>query len=74
MNPLYASNMTTIEEIERAIERLSASEFAKLREWVVQLDSDVWDRQIASDSSAGRLDAIAQAPVREHREGRSTEL
>jgi len=66
--------MTTIEEIERAIEQLPPAEFAKLRDWIAERDAQRWDEQIASDSASGRLDSLIDAALQEHREGRSTPL
>ena len=45
--------MTGISEIQRAILSLPESEYAKLREWLVEKDWERWDRQIEADSKAG---------------------
>jgi len=36
--------MSTIPEIEQAIERLSPEELRSLREWFAEYDSAAWDR------------------------------
>ena len=65
--------MSTIAEIERAIEQLSPDELAVLREWLAERDAAQWDRQFEEDVAAGRLDAMAEEAIRELREGRSTD-
>jgi hypothetical protein len=66
--------MSTIQEIEEAISQLSESDRAKLRDWLANLDQDDWDKQIADDEAAGRLDALADEALKDLREGRCTEL
>ena len=66
--------MSTIQEIEDAISQLSEDDRAKLRDWLVNLDQDEWDKQIAGDEAAGRLDALADEALKDLREGRCTEL
>ena len=66
--------MNTIREIELAVEGLSADDLATFRESFVSYDADAWDRQIASDAAAGRLDALAEEALADLREGRCTEL
>lgn len=66
--------MGTATEIEHAVERLSAEELAKFREWFAKFDADAWDRQIERDAEAGKLDALAEEALREHRSGRTRPL
>ena len=59
--------MSTIEEIKRAAERLSVAEREELLAWLLDVD-DEWDRQMAKDAAAGKLDFLieqAQAAFRE---------
>lgn len=65
--------MTTVEEIEKAIQGLSASERAVFRTWFVEFDAAAWDSQIEEDVAAGRVDAIANEALKDLREGRCTE-
>jgi hypothetical protein len=64
--------MSTIEEIEDAVLRLSPEEFAAFRAWFAELDAAAWDRQIEEDVAAGRLDALADEALNDLREGRCT--
>ena len=45
--------MSTIEEIEDAVRRLSSSELADFRTWFAEFDGALWDRQIEEDVAAG---------------------
>jgi hypothetical protein len=56
--------MSTVQEIERAIEKLSEEDLAEVRAWI-------WDRDIARDAAAGRLDDLAEEALREHRDGKT---
>ena len=67
------SGMSTIEEIENAVLRLSPEELAAFRGWFAQLVTAAWDRQIEEDIAAGRLDALADEALNDLREGRFTD-
>lgn len=66
--------MSPVEELENRIKTLSQSELRELREWLAEYDADRWDRQIESDMKNGRLDAVADQALLDHRENRSTKL
>jgi hypothetical protein len=40
----------------------------------IELDPNVWDRQVEADIRAGKLDVLAQRALRDHAEGKSTKL
>lgn len=61
--------MTTVLEIERAIERLPSDQFAKIRDWIVEKDWKKWDEQIESDSAAGKLDFLVEEARRDVESG-----
>jgi len=61
--------MSTVENIERAAEKLPPEDFARLAAWVRQRQSEGWDRQIEADIQAGKLDKQGQQAVAEHRRG-----
>ncbi len=65
--------MSTLEEIEDAVRRLSSKDLAAFRTWFAQLDADAWDRQIEQDVAAGRLDALADEALNDLRAGRCTD-
>lgn len=49
--------MSTLEEIKLAIGKLSPAERAELEAFMQEAD-DAWDRQIAADARAGKLDRM----------------
>lgn len=60
----------TVEQIKSAIEKLSGEERRALAQWLVEQSYDTWDRQIAEDYKAGRLDAMLDEVRRDVRQGR----
>ena len=42
--------MSNITEIQQAILALSEADYVQLRQWLSELDSEKWDRQIEVDS------------------------
>jgi hypothetical protein len=64
--------MSTVEQIEAAIQKLPREDFFRLHEWVRDRFDDEWDRQFEDDARSGRLDAVAREALAEHRAGRST--
>jgi len=45
--------MSTIQEIEQAVSRLSFEELARFREWFDEFDARIWDRQFEEDAKSG---------------------
>lgn len=66
--------MTTVEDIEKAVEKLSPDKLAKFRAWFEQFDAAKFDRKIEQDALRGRLDGLAEEALREYRDGRTREL
>lgn len=66
--------MTDIDKLEDAVRRLPAGDFARFRDWFYAFDADAWDRQIAEDLKAGRLDDLVAEGLRDHRAGRTRDL
>ena len=59
--------MSTVEEIKEAASALSVNEREELLSWLLDVDDD-WDRQMAEDAAAGKLDFLieeARSAVRE---------
>ena len=61
----------TVEELEKLIAQLPQDQLRKFRAWYEKFDSDAWDEQIEKDAAGGKLDALAEAAIAEHRAGRS---
>jgi hypothetical protein len=66
--------MSNLPEIERAVSQLSVEELAAFRVWFAEFDAEIWDRQLAADVAAGRLDELAERALKHLREGRCTDL
>ena len=66
--------MSTVSEIESAIQKLSRNELTALRNWFLAFDAEAWDKQFEEDVAAGRLDALADEAIRDLRAGRCTDL
>jgi hypothetical protein len=64
----------TIEDIERAVERLEGDDFARFRDWFSRLAEDRFDRAIEDDVLSGRLDALLDEAGAEDRAERTTPL
>ena len=64
--------MSTVEEIESAIEKLPREEFFVLTGWLSEKFTQAWDAQIQEDVAAGRMDELAQFAIEEHRTGKTT--
>lgn len=50
--------MATVEDIENAITKLSAEDYARFLEWFRERDQQVWDEQMDRDAAAGKLDFL----------------
>ena len=65
--------MSTLQQIEEAVQRLSTQERAAFRAWFAAFDADEWDRQFEEDVASGRLDWLAEEARADNREGRCTD-
>ena len=55
--------MSKVDEIKDAIEALPKEDYTQLRQWSSGKDWQKWDKQIVTDSEAGKLDfLIKEAP------------
>ena len=63
--------MSKIEELEQKVQALSPEELAQFREWFLEFDWAVWDRQLERDVRAGKLDALAEKALRDHAAGKT---
>jgi hypothetical protein len=66
--------MNTIEAITTAIAQLPPEQVAQIRAWLNEYEERQWDEQIAQDERDGRLDALAERALAEHRAGRTRPL
>jgi hypothetical protein len=66
--------MSTVKEIKAAISKLTFEERAELARWFHGWKDDDWDRQMASDAAAGRLDRLLAAADKEINAGHLRDL
>jgi hypothetical protein len=64
----------TVEDLEKAVAKLTARELDRFRAWFDEFDSARFDTKIERDVQAGKLDRLADAAVDDFRKGRAREL
>lgn len=66
--------MSTVEAITAAIAQLPPEQVAQIRAWLDERAELEWDAQIERDERAGRLTALAERALAEHRAGQTRPL
>jgi formate dehydrogenase maturation protein FdhE len=66
--------VTTLQEIETAIEQLSPAEFDQLATWIDKLRETDFDHQIEADAKVGRLDVLWAKAEQEIAKGKARPL
>jgi len=66
--------MSTIEEIEAAVQQLPPSKRAEFRDWFDYFDAMDWDKQLEDDITSGNLDWLADEAMSDSQAGRCSEL
>ena len=64
--------MSKVEQIESEITKLTSAEARQVAKWLEEFLADEWDRQIAEDAKAGKLDRFIEEALEEHRQGKTT--
>jgi hypothetical protein len=64
----------TVEDIEKAITKLTSAKPARFRAWFEEYDAAQFDRKIERDAEAGNLDPLAERAIANFRKGRAREL
>jgi len=57
--------MSKIDSLKAEIESLPSEEFAEIFRWLSEKDWERWDKEIAADSDAGRLDFLEREALEE---------
>jgi hypothetical protein len=65
--------MSTIQEIESAVQQLPSDQLATFRAWFAEFDAQQWDRQLEADVQAGKLDWLSEEAKADLRAGRCTD-
>lgn len=50
--------MNALEHLEQQVLQLSSEDLAKFRAWFLELDHQLWDKEIEADFQAGKLDHL----------------
>lgn len=61
--------MSTVTEIQQAIESLPEAEFSQLMTWVWEHDRERWDRQLQADVKAGKLEFLKEEILEARKQG-----
>lgn len=62
--------MSTVLEIENAIERLRPDERAQLAAWLAHKEAQDWNAQMDADATAGKLDFLFRESDEERKAGK----
>ena len=66
--------MSTLEQLEQQILQFSPEDLSKFREWFIELDHRLWDRQIEADVAAGKLDRLIAEARAEFKAGKTRRI
>lgn len=66
--------MTTVKEIEEAVEHLPSKDLSQFRNWFEAFESASWDKQFEADARNGRLDLLANEAKGEYKTGKTSSL
>jgi hypothetical protein len=66
--------MSTIDDIEKAVQSLAPADLARFRAWFDTFDAARFDERIERDVRDGKLDKLAEQALAAHRAGRTSGL
>jgi hypothetical protein len=66
--------MSTVQEIESAIQRLDEGGLGQLSQWFEDYLAGKWEQRFATDVQAGKLDKLGEAADRAFEQGRCRPL
>ena len=66
--------MNTLEHFEQQVLQLSSEDLAKFRVWFLELDHQLWDKEIEADARAGKLDHLINEARVELKAGKTREF
>ncbi len=67
-----APTMSTVQGIEAAITQLEPRKIHAVADWLQQDREELWDKQIAADAKAGKLDSLIKKAKAGDRAGKAT--
>ncbi len=66
--------MSTVTEIENAVQKLLREGLGHFRAWFHEFDAEAWDLQRELDALAGKLDSLAEGALADLPNGRCLDL
>jgi len=66
--------MQNVQEIEKAVSKLSESDLINFREWFEKFDETAWDKQFEADVRSGKLDELAKQAISDFKAGKCKEI
>ena len=66
--------MSNLQIIEKSVKQLSKEELQSFRNWFAKYDAEIWDRRIEQDVENGKLNDIAQAALKDFKNGNFKQL
>ena len=63
--------MSTVQEIEAAITRLEPKKIHAVADWLQEYREGLWDKRIAADAKAGKLDPLIKKAKAGYRAGKA---
>ena len=66
--------MSTVQDIETAIEQLDESSLGQLSGWFEEHLAEKWERRFATDAESGKLDKLGEAADRAFEQGKCRPL
>ena len=73
-DPQEGGTVSEVEQVEKQIEKFSATDLAKFRAWFLEFDARVWDAQIESDLRAGKLQGLIAEALADYKAGKAREF
>jgi len=71
---VYKVGMTTVKEIEKAVEYLPPKGLSQFRSWFETFEAASWDQQFETDARSGRLDLLVNEAKDEYKTGKTSSL
>ena len=66
--------MTQVDRVKADIKQLPHEDFIRLRDWIAEVDSQQWDKQIEEDSQSGKLDFLREEAMNAKAKGQLKNL
>jgi hypothetical protein len=66
--------MSELEDLEKRIRDLPPEKLAQFRNWFVEFDHSMWDRQIEADAKNGKLDRLVNEGLADYKAGKARKI